>query len=98
MSLSGQPEATGRLQRALVAFQRAQGLLLTAHRRLKDLPPEEVNRFWRSSGARLETHMNTTAAEVLVAFKGFSAVGLVASADDRHLVSEAQRHLAEGNG
>jgi hypothetical protein len=42
--------------------------------------------------------MNTTAAEVLVAFKGFSAAGLVANADDRHLVSQAQRHLAEGNG
>src|SRR3954468_569465 len=98
MTIPGEPEAIGRLQRALEAFQRAQGLLLAAHRRLKDLPPEEVSRFWMSSGARLETHMNTTAAEVLVAFKGFSAVGLVASADDRHLVSEAQRHLAEGNG
>jgi hypothetical protein len=37
-------------------------------------------------------------AEVLVAFTGFSAAGLVANADDRHLVSQAQRHLAEGNG
>jgi len=31
--------------------------------------------------------MNTTAAEVQVAFTGFSAAGLVANADDRHLVS-----------
>src|SRR3954468_11329141 len=94
----GAPEAAGRLRRALETFPRAQSMLLTAHRKLKDLPPDEVDRFWRSSGARLETHINTAAAEVLVAFKGFSAAGLVASADDRHLVREAQRQLAQGNG
>src|SRR5690349_9250604 len=98
MSGSGQPEAVGRLQRALEAFQRAQSMMLTSHRQLKDLPPEEVDRLWRSSGARLETHLKAAAAEVLVALKAFSAAGLVASADGRHLVGEAQRQLAEGNG
>ena len=96
MSSSGQPEAAGQLQQALESFQKTQTMLLAAHRRLKDLPPEEVNRFWRSSGARLEAHINTTAAEVLAAFKAFSAAGLVASVHDRHLVSEARRHINEG--
>ena len=40
--------------------------------------------------------MSTIAVEVQAAFKAFSAAGLVASAHDRHLVSEAQRHLAQG--
>ncbi|WP_380070661.1 hypothetical protein [Dankookia sp. GCM10030260] len=70
-------------------------MLLTAHRKLKDLPSDEVNRFWLGSGARLEAHLNTTAAEVLAAFQAFSAAGLVVSAHDRHLVSEAQRHRAQ---
>jgi hypothetical protein len=89
-------EVAGRLQRALEAFQKAQALLLTAHRKLKGLPPEEVGRFWLAPGARLEKQLDATAAEVLAAFKAFSAAGLVASANDRHLVSEAQRYLAEG--
>ena len=96
MTASGEPEVAGRLQRALEAFQKAQGMLLAAHRKLKGLPPEEVDRFWLASGARLEKHFVTTAAEVVAAFKAFSTTGLVASANDRHLVSEAQRHLAEG--
>jgi len=33
---------------------------------------------------------------VIVAFKAFSAAGLVAGAVDRHLVTQAQRCLAEG--
>ena len=41
-----------------------------------------------------------TEAEALVplvaaAFKQFSAAGLVAGASDRHLVTQAQRYLAE---
>ena len=95
MTVSFEPEIAGRLQRALAAFQKAQGMLLTAHRKLKDLPSDEVNRFWLGSGARLEAHLNTTAAEVLAAFQAFSAAGLVVSAHDRHLVSEAQRHRAQ---
>ncbi len=96
MTVPGEPEVAGRLQRALEAFQKAQGMLLAAHRKLKGLPPEEVDRFWLAPGARLEKHLATTAAEVVAAFEAFSTAGLVASANDRHLVSEAQRHLAEG--
>jgi hypothetical protein len=96
MSSSGQPEAAGRLQRALGAFQRAQGLLLTAHRRLKDLPDAEVERFWAAQGERIEQHVLAAAAEVIAAYKTFSAAGLVADAGDRHLITEARRIVAEG--
>jgi hypothetical protein len=98
MSSSGQPEATGRLRRALVAFQRSQGMLLATHRKLKGLPAEEVDRFWAAQGSQIDRHIQAAAIEVTAAFNAFSAAGLVASADDRHLVSEAQRRLAEGNG
>lgn len=97
MNQSGQPEAAGRLQRALAAFQRAQAMLLTAHRRLKDMSAEEVDRFWAAQGDRIERHIHSAATEVITAFKAFSAAGLVAGANERHLVSEAQRHLAEGS-
>ena len=96
MNFPTEYEAAGRLQRSLAAFQKAQGMFLATHRKLKGLSPEEVGHFWLSAGARLEAHMKSAAAEVLAAFKAFSAAGLVASANDRHLVSEAQRHLAEG--
>jgi hypothetical protein len=90
--------ATDRLRRALLAFQAAQSLLLAAHRRLKGLPAEEVEAFWSAPGGRIERHVQAAAAEVVAAFKAFSAAGLVASGVDRHLVTEAQRHLAEGRG
>ena len=96
-SSSGQPEATGRLQRALEAFQKTQSLLLATHRKLKGLPAEEVERFWAAQGHQIERHTQAAAVEVTAAFNAFSAAGLVASANDRHLVSEAQRHLAEGS-
>ena len=87
--------ATDRLRRALLAFQAAQNQLLAAHRRLKDLPPAEVDAFWRGPGRRLEAAMRTTATEAVAAFQRFSAAGLVAGAADRHLVTQAQRHLVE---
>jgi hypothetical protein len=87
---------TDRLQRALQAFQSAQKLLLTSHRRLQGQSAEEVEAFWQAPGGRLERHVHTTAEEVVAAFKAFSATGLVAAAADRHLVTQAQRHLAEG--
>ena len=96
MNLPAQYEAAGRLQQALRAFQNVQSMFLGAHRKLKGRPPEEVGHFWLSAGARLKAHMNSATTEVLAAYKAFSAAGLVASTDDRHLVSEAQRHLAEG--
>ncbi len=88
--------AAERLRRALAAFRAGQGLLLAAHRRLKGLPPEEVEAFWATQGRRLEEHLRLTAAEAVAAFRAFSAAGLVAGAADRHLVTEAQRCLAEG--
>lgn len=96
MITAGQPEASGRLQRALTAFQRAQGILLATHRKLKELPTEDVDRFWAAQGKQIERYLRTSAAEVVAAFDAFSAAGLVASAGDRHLVSEAQRIVAEG--
>jgi hypothetical protein len=85
-----------RLRRALLAFQAAQGHLLAAHRRLKGLPAAEVEQFWAGPGRRIETQLHTAATEVMAAFQAFSAAGLVASATDRHLATEAGRHLAEG--
>ena len=87
---------TDRLRRALLAFQAAQNQLLGAHRRLKGLSQAEVEAFWRGPGRRLEATMRATATEVVAAFKQFSAAGLVAGAGDRHLVTQAQWHLAEG--
>lgn len=96
VSTSSQSDAAGRLMRALAAFQRAKGLLLTAHRQLKKWSPAEVNRFWARRGQQIELHVRAAAVEVVNAFEAFSAAGLVAEPGDRHLVSEAQRHLAEG--
>src|SRR4051794_11827046 len=90
-------EVAGRLQRALEAFQKAQGMLLTAHRRLKELSAAEVERFWAAQGNRIEKQLHATAAEVVAAFQAFSAAGLVTSANDRHLINEAQRHLVDGD-
>jgi hypothetical protein len=98
MSPSHHDEAVAkdRLRRALLAFQNAYGFNLEAHRRLKGLSQAEVETFWNGPGRRIEATMNATAAEVVAAFQAFSAAGLVASAEDRHRVTEAQRHLAEG--
>ena len=95
MTTLGEPEAAGRLRRALETFQRAQGMLLTAHRRLKDQPAAEVDRFWMAQGSRIEQHLHAAASETIAAFRAFSAAGLVTSAADRHLINEAQRFLAE---
>jgi hypothetical protein len=84
-----------RLRRALLAFQAAQNLVLTAHRKLKEVPQEDVDAFWDGPGRRVEANVRATATEVVAAFKAFSAAGLVAAATDRHLVTEAQRHLKE---
>ena len=95
MTHQDEAAATDRLRRALLAFQAAQNGLLAANRRLKGLPPAEVDAFWRGPGCRLEAAMRATATEAVAAFQRFSAAGLVAGAGDRHLVTQAQRHLAE---
>ena len=95
MTPQDESAATDRLRQALLAFQAALNLLLGAERRLKGLPRAEVDAFWNGLGRRLEANMRATAAEVVAAFKQFSAVGLVAGAADRYLVTQAQRHRAE---
>ena len=95
MTAQEQVAAADRLRRALLAFRAAQNLLLQAHRRLKGLPAEEVDAFWLAPGGRIERHVQTTATEVVAAFRVFSAAGLIADAEDRHHVTEAQRHLTE---
>jgi hypothetical protein len=94
MNHQDQATATDRLRRAVMAFKRAQGLLLGAHRQLKSLPPAEVEAFWAGEGRRIEATVRATALELSAAFEAFSSAGLVADAADRHLVREAQRHLA----
>ena len=96
MTPQDQAVATDRLRRALLAFQTAQNHLLDAERRLKGLPQAAEDAFWKGLGRRLEANMRATATEAVAAFKQFSAAGLVAAASDRHLVTNAQRHLAEG--
>jgi hypothetical protein len=96
LTVPAEPEVAGRLQRALLSLQKTQGLLLAAHRRLKDLPAAEVEHFWAVQGGRIEKHMHAAAVEVLAAFQSFSATGLVADAGDRHMITEARRLVAEG--
>jgi phosphoserine phosphatase len=96
MTALAESEAAGRLQRALETFQKVQGMLLTAHRRLKGLPAADVDQFWTVQGSRIEKQLHAAAVEVTAAFQAFSAAGLVASASDRHLIREAQRQLTEG--
>jgi hypothetical protein len=95
MTAQDQAAATNRMRRALLAFHGAQTLLLKSHRDLKSRSAEEVEGFWAGLGAKLEQHVQATAAEVVAAFRVFSAARLVASAEDRHHVTEAQRHVAE---
>jgi hypothetical protein len=97
MTHQDEAAATDRLRRALLAFQTAQNHLLGAERRLKELPQAKVDAFWKGLGRRLEANMRATATEAVAAFQQFSAAGLVADAPDRHLVTQAQRHLAEGS-
>jgi hypothetical protein len=85
-----------RLRRALLTFQAGQGHLLAAHRKLKGLPEAEAEAFWAGPGQRMEKGLHAAAAEVEAAFKAFSAAGLVADAADRHQVTEARRHIADG--
>ena len=95
VTIQDQAVATDRLRRALLAFQAALNLLLDAERRLKGLPQAEVDAFWDGQGRRVEATVRATATGAIAAFKRFSAAGLVASAGDRHLVTQAQRHLAQ---
>lgn len=86
---ANQAAATSRLRHALLTYQGGQALLLEAHRQMKDLTAGEVETFWAGPGVRLEQYVQARAVEVVDAFRIFSAVGLVASAEDRHRVTEA---------
>jgi hypothetical protein len=88
--------ATDRLRRALLAFRTAQTFLLAAHRQIKTSPPAEMETFWIGPGRHIEGNMRATATEVGMAFKAFSATGLVADDDDLHRMTEARRYLAKG--
>ncbi|TPG46433.1 hypothetical protein EAH89_24795 [Roseomonas nepalensis] len=96
MSSRDEAQATDQLRRALLRFKHAQTFYLNAHRKLKTQPPIEVEDFWDGPGRQLETALETSAKEVMKAFKLFSAAGLVASDSDRHLVTEAKRSLEQG--
>ena len=95
MTLEDQVVAKDRLRRAQLEFQNALNLLLWAERRLRRLPQAEVDAFWGGQGRRVETTVRADATEAVAAFRQFSAAGLVANAGDRHLVTQAQRYLAE---
>ena len=49
-----------------------------------------------ADGLADEATVRAAATEAVAAFKRVSAAGLVAGASDRHLVTQAQRYLAEG--
>ena len=86
-----------RLRRALLAFQAAQTRFLAAHRQARTLASQdEAERFWATRGGGIEAAQRAAAREVVAAFQAFSAAGLVVDTADRHLVNEAQRHLAGG--
>jgi hypothetical protein len=95
MSPQEQAQVTSRLRHALIAFKQAQTSYLSAHRQLKNQSAAEVDAFWDGAGLRLEAALKLSAKELLAAFKLFSAAGLVASANDRHLVTEAKRSLEQ---
>lgn len=95
MMQQDQAAAKDRLRLALLAFQNALNLLLWAERRLKGLPQAEVDAFWDGQGRRVEATVRADATEAVAAFQQFSAAGLVAEVGDRHLVTQAQRYLAE---
>jgi hypothetical protein len=97
VTAAGEAAAADRLRRALAAFRAAQARFLAAHREARALASrDEAERFWATRGGGVEAAQRAAAREVVAAFRAFSAAGLVADAADRHLVSEAQRHLAEG--
>jgi hypothetical protein len=73
------------------------GRLLSRLRHIEKLQQNpQVEQFWAVQGNRIEKHLQTAAVEVIAAFQAYSLAGLVADASDRHLITEAQRLVAEG--
>src|SRR3954451_6086242 len=97
MSTSDAPKGAPPLAKALVAFQKAQELMLSTHRKLKGASRENADRFWAGTGTRLEQHLRACATAVVDAYKSFSADGGIAAAGDRRLVNEAHQLLHEAD-
>ncbi len=97
MSTPDAPKSASPLAEALVAFQKAQELMLSTHRKLKGASQEDTDRFWAGTGARLEQHLRACATAVVDAYKSFSAAGGIAAAGDRRLVNEAHQLLHEAD-
>jgi hypothetical protein len=97
MSTPDAPKGQSPLARALVAFEKAQELMLSTHRKLKGASREDADRFWAGTGTRLEQHLRACATTVVAAYKSFSADGGIAAAGDRRLVNEAHQLLHEAD-
>ena len=67
--------ATDRLRRALLVFQTARNLYLSAHRRLMALLQAEVEAFWDGPGRRVGETMHAAAMEVVAAFEASPGPG-----------------------
>jgi crotonobetainyl-CoA:carnitine CoA-transferase CaiB-like acyl-CoA transferase len=93
MSAPEAPKGALPLAKALIAFQKAQELTLSTHRKLAGASREDADRFWAGTGARLEQHLRECATAVVAAYKSFSADGGIAAAGDRRLVNEAHQLL-----
>jgi crotonobetainyl-CoA:carnitine CoA-transferase CaiB-like acyl-CoA transferase len=93
MSTPDAPKGASPLAKALIAFQKAQELTLSTHRKLTGASREAADRFWAGTGARLEQHLRACATAVMAAYKSFSADGGIAAAGDRRLVNEAHQLL-----
>ena len=97
MSTPDAPKGASPLAKAIVAFQKAQELMLSTHRKLKGASREVADRFWAGTGTRLEQHLRACATAVVAAYKTFSADGGIAAAGDRRLVNEAHQLLHEAD-
>jgi hypothetical protein len=97
MSAPEAPKGALPLAKALIAFQKAQELTLSTHRKLMAATREDADRFWAGTGARLEQHLRACATAVVAAYKDFSADGGIAEAGDRRLVNEAHQLLHEAD-
>ena len=95
MSAPDTSKGASPLTKALVAFQKAQELTLSTHRKLTGASREAADRFWAGTGTRLEQHLRACATAVMAAYKSFSADGGIAAAGDRRLVNEAHQLLHE---
>jgi hypothetical protein len=93
MTYHDEAVAADRLRQALLVFETARDLHLGAHRRLKALPPTEVEAFWNGPGRRVGETMQAAATEVVAAFE--TLPGACCSITDRN---EILRHIVPADG